>query len=42
MHKIDKHHMQSICDMIWPLSSHAFDLHLQGTGMISIVTGMTP
>ena len=38
----DKHHMQSICDMIWPLSSRAFDLHLQSTGMISIITGMTP
>ena len=38
-----KHHMQSkICDMIWPLSSCAFDLHLQSTVMISIVTGMTP
>ena len=39
----DKHHMQSkICDMIWPSSSCAFDLHLQSTVMISIVTGLTP
>ena len=39
----DKHHMQSkICDMIWPSSSCAFDLHLQSIVMISIVTGMTP
>ena len=37
----DKYHMQSkICDMIWPSSSCAFDLHLQSTVMISIVTGM--
>ena len=28
--------------MIWPSSSCAFDLHLQSTIMISIVTGMTP
>ena len=35
--------MQSkICDMIWPSSSCAFDLHLQSIVMISIVTGMTP
>ena len=39
----DKHHMQSkICDMIWPSSSCAFDLHLQSTVMISIITDMTP
>ena len=39
----DKHHMQSkICDMIWPWSSCAFDLHLQSTVMITIVTGSTP
>ena len=39
----DKHHMQSkICDMIWPSSSCAFDLHLQSTVMISIVTVLTP
>ena len=31
--------MQSICDIIWPLSSRAFDLHLQSTGMIAIVIG---
>ena len=28
--------------MIWPSSSCAFDLHLQSTVMIPIVTGMTP
>ena len=28
--------------MIWPWSSCAFDLHLQSTVMISIVTGMAP
>ena len=28
--------------MIWPWSSCAFDLHLQSTVMISIVTGATP
>ena len=28
--------------MIWPWSSCAFDLHLQSTVMISIITGMTP
>ena len=28
--------------MIWPSSSCAFDLHLQYTVMISIITGMTP
>ena len=28
--------------MIWPWSSCVFDLHLQSTVMISIVTGMTP
>ena len=33
--------MQIISDMIWP-STRAFDLHLQSTGMISIVTGATP
>ena len=33
--------MQIISDMIWP-STRAFDLHLQSTGMISIVTGVTP
>ena len=38
----DKHHMQSKYDMIWPSSSCAFELHLQSTIMISIVTGMTP
>ena len=39
----DKHHMQSkICDMIWPSSSCAFDLHLQRTVMISIVTPWSP
>ena len=39
----DKHHMQSkICDMIWPSSSCAFDLHLQSIVMISIVTSSTP
>src|SRR3989337_1131026 len=38
----DKHHMQSkICDMKWPSSSCAFDLHLQSTVLISIVTGFT-
>ena len=32
----DKHHMQSkICDMIWPSSSCAFDLHLQRIVMVS-------
>ena len=31
-----------ISDMIWPSSSCAFDLHLQSTVMISIVTGLTP
>ena len=39
----DKHHMQSnISDMIWPSSSCAFDIHLQSTVMITIVTGATP
>ena len=39
----DKHHMQpKICDMIWPSSSCAFDLHLQSTVMITIVTDLTP
>src|SRR6266496_5948414 len=34
----DKQHMQSkICDMIWPSSSCAFDIHLQSIVMISIV-----
>ena len=28
--KHDKHHMQSKSDMIWPISSCAFDLHLWG------------
>ena len=32
----------NISDMIWPSSSCAFDLHLQSTVMISIVTGLTP
>ena len=35
------HHMQIISGMIWP-STCAFDLHLQSTDMISIVTGITP
>ena len=30
MYKHDKHHMQSNSDMIWPISSCAFDLHLRG------------
>ena len=39
----DKHHMQSnISDMICPSSSCAFNLHLQSTVMITIVTGLTP
>ena len=39
----DKHHMQSkICDMIWPSSSCAFDLHHRSNVIISIVTGLTP
>ena len=28
--------------MIWPSSSCAFDLHLQSTVMITIITGLTP
>ena len=35
-------HAIKICDMIWPLSSCVFDLHLQSTVMISNVTGLTP
>ena len=31
--------MQFICDMIWPFSLCAFDLHLQSTDMISIING---
>ena len=35
-------HAIKICDMIWPSSSRAFDLHLQSIVMISIVTSSTP
>ena len=35
-------HAIKICDMIWPSSSCAFDLHLQSTVMITFVTGATP
>ena len=37
----DKHHMQSKY-VTWYGHHRAFDLHLQSTVMISIVTGMTP
>ena len=38
----DKHHAIKICDMIWPSSSCAHDLHHRSIAMISIVTGVTP
>ena len=35
-------HAIKICDMIWPSSSYAHDLHHGSNVMISIVTGLTP
>ena len=42
MYKRQTSYAIKICDMIWPSSSCARDLHLRSTVMITIVTGATP